>query len=84
MTDPWENFDVGGEFAGDHIYEGDREVIEDIILLTEVVTAFEFWADDFRYWDRYESRIPMSKWEEDSPFSELKSIQLGMALEEGQ
>lgn len=78
VTSPWEDYEEI-EFAGDHIYEGDREVIEDLILLTEVVLAFEHWADDFRYWDRYESKIPMSQWEEESRFSELTSVKLGMA-----
>lgn len=81
MTDPWEDFDLGDEFAGDHIYAGEHEIIKDLVLLTEVVLAFEHWADDFRYWDRHESQIPMSRWEEDSPFSEATSIQVSMAAE---
>lgn len=82
MIDPWEDLDTGDEFAGDHIYGGDHEIIEDLVLLTDVVLAFEHWADDFRYWDRYESKIPMSRWEQESPFSEFTSIKLGMAPHE--
>lgn len=79
QTDPWGDFEDGESFLADHIYEGRREEILDLILLTEVYAAFEHWADDFRYWDRLESKIPMSRWEEESPFSERTSIQISMA-----
>lgn len=77
--DPWEYYETGDLFAGDYIYEGRREEILDLIMLTDIYLAFEHWADDFRYWDRYQSKIPMSRWEEKSAFSELASIRLGMA-----
>lgn len=63
-VDPWGGYDDGDIFGGDALYEGDREHIPDLILLTEVVLAFEFWAEDFRYWD--ESLV----------FSELMSMKL--------
>jgi len=79
VIDPWEDYDTGELFGGDHLYAGDREVIEDLILLTEVCIAFELWVDDFRYWDRNDSPHPLSRWEEDSPFSETTSIRVSMA-----
>lgn len=62
--DPWEDYDSDDVYGGDALYEGDREHIPDLILLTEVLIAFEFWAEDFRYWD------------ESPEFSELMSVKL--------
>jgi hypothetical protein len=76
QPDPWGEFEEGEEFAADHIYGGDHEVIENLVLMTEVYWLFEHWADDFRYWDRCSGRIAASRWEEESAFSELQSIKL--------
>lgn len=73
MTSPWDGYDEDAVWAGDHIYAGPHEVIEDLILLTEVCVSFEYWADDFRYWDRM---LSPADWEETSPFSELRSVQI--------
>lgn len=72
--DPWGEFEDDETFGADATYEGPHETIPDMILLTEVVIAFEYWADDFRYWDRLNGKIAASQWEQDSPFSELASI----------
>lgn len=79
VPEPWEDYETGDIFGADHIYSGEREVLEDLVLLTETCLAFELWADDFRYWDRLESRIPVSQWEELSLYSESASIQMSMA-----
>lgn len=81
-ADPWGEFEPDQLFAGDALYAGDHETIQDIYLLGEVILAFEYWADDFRYWDRCEGKTPASKWEEDSLFSETASIEMAMALDE--
>lgn len=72
--DPWGEFEEEGVFGADALYCGDHEQIEDILLLTKVVTHFEYWADDFRYWDRVVRPVP--NWEERSPFSELTSVRM--------
>lgn len=72
--DPWGEFEDSEVFGADALFCGPEEVIEDLVLLTEVTIAFEYWADDFRYWDRLDSRLP--NWEENSPFSELQSIKM--------
>lgn len=77
--DPWEGYEDGATFGADALYSGPHEVIEDIVLLTDVCLAFEYWADDFRYWDRLESPVAASRWEQESKFAELTSINMANA-----
>lgn len=75
--DPWGEFEEGEQFGCDALYEGDHELIENLILLTEVHLDFEAWAEDFRYWDELAHRSGgLSDWEETSYFSELMSIKM--------
>lgn len=73
--DPWADYDEEIDYAGDALYCGPHEEIQDIILLHNVIVSFEFYVEDFRRHERSKA-VNVADWEQDSPFAELTSIKL--------